>query len=212
MEVSLNALTALVYSACGPALDVACREEVSARAEVDELALLVEADLRILRKVDDELDLVDLAPGLQVVYRILPRHGVCLELEVLLHDLLHLGLDLLEVVGDETALLVEIVVESVVNSWSDCQFGSGVQPLHRLSHNMGSGVPEDLQRVLAFLYASVAVQSFHFNHFRPVDIRTPAGIILVIGRYVSPFLYFTVRKAVNGYTEISKVVFKPNFR
>ena len=78
---------------------------------------------------------------------------------VFLDDLLHLRLDLGEVLGGEGGGQIEIVVEAVFDGRADGELGAGIQPAHRLGQNVGGGVPigalafgivkgEDLQRAV----------------------------------------------------------------
>ena len=146
-------------------------EGVGSCAEVDELPLLVEADGGVGGEVLDELDLVVLALRLQVVDGLLPGQGVGLDLEVLLDDLLHLGLELLEVLGGEATVLVEIVVEAVVDGGSDGQLGVRIEPFDGLGQNVRGGVPDDRKDVLRLLDTPVGIQSLHGIHLRPPRLR-----------------------------------------
>ena len=136
-------------------------EAVGSGAEVHELALLVEADGGVLREVLHEHDLVVLAPSLEVVDGLLPGQGVGLDLEVLLDDLLHLGLERVEVLGGEPSLPVEVVVEPVVDGGADGQLGAGEQPEHGLCQHVCCRVPDYGERVLGLLDRSVGVERLH---------------------------------------------------
>ena len=65
----------------------------------------------------------------------------------LLDDLAHPGLDLLEVLGDERGLDVEVVVEAVLDRRADAEPGVREQLLHRLRHHVRGGVPQDVVAV-----------------------------------------------------------------
>ena len=64
-------------------------------------------------------------------------------------DPLHPLLDLLEIVGSEGLLNIEVVVEPVLDHRADSQFGIRPDFLDSLGHDMGRGVPHDGQSVLA---------------------------------------------------------------
>ena len=132
-------------------------EHVRPGAEVGELALLVEADDGVLGEVLDKLDLVVLVPLLHELDRFGPRKGEGLEFEVLLHDLLHLGLDLGQVVCSEAAFAVHVVVESVADRGTDGQFGLGPEPFDGLREDVRGGVPQHGEAVLGLLHGAVAV-------------------------------------------------------
>ena len=121
--------------------------DVGADAHVDVVALLVEGDAGIVVQVADVLDLVLLATLLHKGDGLgtgLFVHG---ELEILLDDLLHLGLDRGEVVlADLDALgQVDIIVEAVVGRGAVGKVGLGVQALDGLRHDVGGGVADDVR-------------------------------------------------------------------
>ena len=113
------------------------------------------ASSRGREQVVDVLRLVELAAIFHELLRLVARKLEGLELEVLLHDLLHLGLDLGEVLVGETAIAVHVVVESVGDGGADGQFGLRVEPFHGLCKNMGRSVPQYRETVFHFLYSSV---------------------------------------------------------
>jgi hypothetical protein len=69
---------------------------------------------------------------------------LALEVLVLGNDAQHLRLDALEVVGRERPFDVEVVVEAVLDRWSDRILGARVQREHRLSEDVRRGVACDL--------------------------------------------------------------------
>ena len=140
-------------------------EDVRANAHVNILALLVEGDAGILGKVADMLDLVLLATLLHVGNGLGAGQLVGLELEVLLADLGHLGLDLGEVLlGDLGALgQVDVVVEAVLGCGAKGEVGLGVQALNRLGHDMGGGVANYVQLLVfgALVHVTVVKENLH---------------------------------------------------
>ena len=121
--------------------------QVRAGAQVGELALLKEADLFALAGVLlNQLDLVRLV--LHQFQRLRNVQLKALQRQLFLDDLLHLGLDLLDVLRGERLFHVEVVVESFLDGWADGEFGLWVQALDRLRHHMGRGVPEGFFAVL----------------------------------------------------------------
>ena len=120
---------------------------MGADAHVDVVALLVEGDAGVVVQVADVLDLVLLAALLHKGDGLgagLLEHG---ELEVLLDDLLHLGLDRGEVVlADLNALgQVDVVVEAVVGRGAVGKVGLGIQALDGLRHDVRGGVADDVR-------------------------------------------------------------------
>ena len=64
---------------------------------------------------------------------------------VLLRDLVHQLLDLLQILGLKGALHLEVVVEAVVDGGSDCQLRFREELHDGRGHEVGGGVPEYLQ-------------------------------------------------------------------
>ncbi len=71
-----------------------------------------------------------------------------IELLALLDDLAHPRLDLLEVLGHERHLDVEVVVEAVGDRRTDAEPGVGEDFLHGLGHDMRGRVAQDVAAVL----------------------------------------------------------------
>ena len=113
-------------------------------AQVGEVALLVEGDVGVLRQVLDELHLVGLLLLLHELDGLLTGQLKALQLQLLLADLAHLGLESSQILGGEGAGGVKIVVEPVLDAGADGQLHLGVQPLHGLGQHVGTGVPVGL--------------------------------------------------------------------
>ena len=142
--------------------------EVRAHAHVDVVALLVEGDAGIVCKVADVLDLVLLAALLHEGDGLLAGQLENLELEVLLNDLLHLGLDGGQIVlGEGLVTEIDVVVETVVGGGAVGEVGLGIQALDGLGHDVGGGVADDVQGLVALDlgYRAVVEQSLHMSTF-----------------------------------------------
>ena len=121
--------------------------DVGADAHVDVVALLIEGDAGVVVQVVNVLDLVLLAALLHKGDGLgagLLEDG---ELEVLLDDLFHLGLDRGEVVlADLDALgQVDVVVEAVVGRGAVGKVGLGIEALDGLRHDVRGGVADDVR-------------------------------------------------------------------
>ena len=125
-------------------LDRTGGEQVRANAQVGVLPLPVEADDLSLRQFLDQLYLVRLPSLLHQGDGLLPGQLEPFDLQVLLDDLLHLSLDVLQYLGGEGDLAVEIVVKAVVNGRPDGQLGVRVQTLDCLCQDVGGGVAEHM--------------------------------------------------------------------
>ena len=135
---------------------------MGAGAQVGKLALLVEGDVCVLREVVDELHLEGLLLLLHELERLGPGQLKALQLQLLLADLPHLGLDLLQVLGSKGKGGVHIVVPALVDGGADGQLHLGPQPLDGLGHDVGAGVPVSLA-VLRVLKAKLLVFFCHDN-------------------------------------------------
>ena len=121
-----------------------------AGAQVGELALLVEADDRVLGQVVDELHLVGLVALLHELDGLFPGQFEALQLQLLLADLAHLALDLGQDLRGEGDGGVHVVVEALGDGRADGQLHVGVQALDGLSQDVGAGVPVGLAVLLVF--------------------------------------------------------------
>ena len=145
----------------GVALDAAGGIEVGAGAQVGELALPIEGDVGVLGQVLNQFHLVGLALLLHVADGLLPGQLEALKLELLLADLAHLGLDLLQILLGEGLGAVQVVVEAIVNGRADGQLGIRPQALHRLRQHVGAGVPVGL--AVGFVFKGIVVFFTHGN-------------------------------------------------
>jgi hypothetical protein len=120
--------------------------QVGSFAEVDEIALAVQAHGRVGDALDD-LDLVRLAALAKEADRL--GLGQILALDRLrgAGQLTHRRLDLLEIVRGEGAVELEIVIEAVLDRRADRQLGAGEEPFDRLGHQVRGAVAEDLAAV-----------------------------------------------------------------
>jgi len=114
---------------------------VGACAEVGKLALLIEADGRVLGQVVDELDLERLVLFLHELDGLGARQLKALELELFLADLAHLRLDLAEVLRREGERGEQVIIETVVDARADGELYLGPKALDGLRQHVGAGVP-----------------------------------------------------------------------
>ena len=125
----------------GVALDAAGRVEVRAGAEIGKLALRVERDVRVKRKIVDELDLVGLVLLFHILDGFLARQLKALKLQLFLADLAHLRLELFHDLRRKGKRRVEVIIEAVVDRRADGQLDLRMQPLDGLRQNVRTGVP-----------------------------------------------------------------------
>ena len=114
------------------------------------------------------LDLVLLAALLHEGDGLGARQLKGLELEVLLDDLLHLGLDGGQVLlGEGLVAEIDVVVETVVGGRTVGEVGLGIQALDGLGHDVGGGVADDMQGLVGPRprLRSVVEQSLHMSTF-----------------------------------------------
>ncbi len=130
-------------------------------AEVGELALRVEGNDRIGGQIVDQLHLVGLALGLHVGDGLGTGLLAALQMQALLADLLHLGLDLLQMLVGEGEGSVKVVVPAQINGRTDGQLDLGPEALDRLRHDMRAGVPVGF--AIGFVFERVEIFFRHHN-------------------------------------------------
>ncbi len=112
-------------------------------AEIDKFTLLVKRDGLIFRQVGDELALVRLVPFFIKSERLFPAELAPLERQLLSDNLFHFLLYFPEILRRNGLLKFKIVVETLLDSRTDPQPGSGVKPFHRLRQDMAGAVTVD---------------------------------------------------------------------
>ena len=158
----------------GVALHPAGGVQVGAGAQVGELALLIEGDVGIAGQVLDELYLIGLVLLLHELDGLFPGQFKPLQLQLLLADLLHLGLDLGHVVGGEGEGGIHVVVPALLDRGADGQLHLGPQALDGLGHDVGAGVPIGLA-VLLILKGKLLVFFSHVKFSFPGGSAAPGA-------------------------------------
>src|SRR5262249_14389850 len=153
--------------------DAAGRGNVRAAAEVDELALVIERD-PVLRDALDDLDLVVLAERPKALDRVRLAHLLAPDRKVFLHDRPHRLLDARQILGGEAAGTAEVVVEAVLDHRTDRDLGLRPEALHRLCHQVGRRVPDDVEPLRRVRRHGRDPDVPH-DRARAVDVRRPPG-------------------------------------
>ena len=109
---------------------------MGAAAQIGEVALTVQGERFAGGNAFDDLGLVVLAEPLEVGDRLIARQRVALDRDVLLDELMHAGLDLLEIFGRERTVELEVVVKAVFNGRSDRHLGLREEFLDGLRHQV----------------------------------------------------------------------------
>ena len=138
--------------------------DMRTHAHIDVLALLEEGDASVIGQVADVLDLVLLAALLHERDGLLARQLEDGELEVLLHDLLHLVFDRGQIVfGERLIAQIDIVVEAVIRSGAIGEVGLRVEALDSLRHDVRGGMPHDMRDLLCgkICHMPIVIQCFH---------------------------------------------------
>src|SRR5581483_7138927 len=133
---------------------LAGRSDVGTSAEVEEVAVLVNADLfdtLVLDEIIDQLNLVLFAQPVEVLARLRDRPFVVFERVVRLDLLGHSPLDLGEIVGGELARDGEVVVEAVLDRRADGDLRARDHVDDGLRHHVRRRMPHTLQVVHAVL-------------------------------------------------------------
>jgi len=131
-------------------LDLARRRDVGAPAQIREAALRVKAHRPdVGGQVVDQLHLVGLALFLKELDRLFPADLAAREGLVLRGDLRHPLLDLLQILGREGRLVVEVVVKAVLDGGPDRDLDAREQLLDRLGHDVGDAVTQNAHALRA---------------------------------------------------------------
>ena len=135
----------------------------------------VERNVLAFGNSGDQLGLVVLADGLEMLDRLIARPHFAARRQVRLHDLVHLGFDLRQVFGRERGVAREVVVEAVVDGRADGHLGAGIKRLYRHGEDMCRVVADQLQRLVIFLGddadLGVVLDGPEQVVFRPVDFQ-----------------------------------------
>ena len=130
-------------------LQVGRVRDVRPLAEIDEWPVRVRRDDLVFRELAQALELEGIIGE--------PRPGLCLrhlfpdERILLRDDLLHLRLELLEIIGSEGLLHLEVVVEAVFDRGTEADPGIGTEPAHGRGENVRARMPQHGQRVRVLL-------------------------------------------------------------
>ena len=128
-------------------LDAPGGRDVRPAAEVGELAGLVDRDLLVGRgELLDEVALHEVAFRLEALQAFLARQKLARVRQVLLHQLLHLLLDGLQVLGRERLLAIEVVEEAALGRRAVAELGLGKEFQHRRGHQVRRRVAINFQR------------------------------------------------------------------
>src|SRR5260370_13401621 len=125
--------------------EITGRGQMRADAEIDEIALPVEADLLTLRDFTDIFGLVRLADTVEEGDRGVAVPDLPRDLLVPPHDVAYSRLDPLQVFGGERLGTREIVIEPTFGRRPEGHLGIGIQFLDRLGHDMGRIVAQNLK-------------------------------------------------------------------
>src|SRR5258708_33266094 len=116
-------------------------------AEVDEAALLVDADLFVGRDLADPFGLVFLTDRFEEGDRLVARPYLARDLLVALDDLAHARLELRQILGGERRGAGEVVREAGLGRRAERDLGDGIALLPRLGRNMPRSAAQNVERI-----------------------------------------------------------------
>src|SRR6266853_3100204 len=125
-------------------LELARGGNVRAATQIDEIPFPVQRDLFAGGNRGDDLRLVVLADGFEVLNRLVARPDLARHREVLFRQFGHAGFDGTEILGCERPLERKIVVKTVFNYRPDGHLRFGKQLLYGVGEQVRGGVPQDL--------------------------------------------------------------------
>ena len=123
---------------------------VRPRAQVRKISLCIHRDDRILRQVFNQFHFVVLISLFKELKCFLSGNLASDQRQVLLHDLFHFLLNLEEIFFAEFMLTLHIVIESVVDSWSNRKLGVRPQVLDGLRHDVRRGMSVGMSNLFIF--------------------------------------------------------------
>src|SRR6266571_1329406 len=128
-------------------------------AQIDEIAFPVQRDLFVRWNRGDDLRLVALADGFEVLNRLVAQPDLARHREVFFRQFRHAPFDGVEIVWRERPLERKIVVEAVLDHRADGHLRFGKQVLHGIGEQVRSGVPQNLDALLVALghYGELAI-------------------------------------------------------
>src|SRR6266851_3280149 len=132
-------------------LELAGGGNVRAAAQIDEIPFPVQRNLFVRGNRRDDLRLVALADGFEVLNRLVARPDLARHREVLFCQFRHALFDGTEIVRRERPLERKIVVEAVFNYRPDGHLRLGEQLLHGVGEQVRSGVPKNLEALFVAL-------------------------------------------------------------
>ncbi len=137
---------------------------MGSEAHIDILALLEEAELGLVSQIGHVLDLVLLLAVFHQLHGLSTGQDERLDGQVLFGDLVHLFLDVGQIlVGQLGVAQVNIVVEAVLSGRAEGKVSLGVQALDGLSHDVGSGMTDNVQFLVlrALVHMTVLINDLH---------------------------------------------------
>ena len=125
------------------------RGQMRAGAQIDKIALTIDADLFGFRYLADVLGLVDLTDRAEIGNRGVPVPDLAGDGLVAAHDLVHPRLDFFEILRCEGLAAGEIVIKAGLRSRAEGDLSIGIELLDRFGHDMRSVVAQDLKSLRA---------------------------------------------------------------
>ena len=128
--------------------ELARGRNVRATAQIDEIPFPIQRDLFVRGNRRDDLRLVALADGLEILNRLVSRPDLAPHREILFRQFRHAAFDGVKIVWSKRPLERKIVVEAVFYHRPDGHLRFGKQVLHGVGEQVRSGVPQDLDALL----------------------------------------------------------------
>ncbi len=116
-------------------------------AQVDPVALPVEADLVLVRNASDDLGLVEFTQAFEELHRLISRHDAAGDFLVRPGEFGHLRFDGLEILRGKGTLVGKVVIKAVLDDRADGHLRLREQLLHRLRQQVRRGVADDLEPI-----------------------------------------------------------------
>ena len=125
-----------------------CTHQVRPCTQIRKFSLLIKADFLPFRQIFNQLHLIRLLLLFHQGNGFLPRQAEPLYRQSFLDDLLHLCLNLFQILCCNRLCKINIIIKTVCNRRTNGQLCLRIQPLYRLSHHMACRVAQRCQPLL----------------------------------------------------------------
>ena len=131
-------------------LDLARGRQMRPAAEIDEIALLVKGNFRVLGQIVDKFLFIRFAEIIHHFKGVLAAQRKALDGQIALDDLVHFRFDLAEIVLADGRFEIYVVIKTVFDDGPDGELAGRVNGFDRLRQHVRRGMAEHVQPRFVF--------------------------------------------------------------